>query len=59
MSDAEKWAANKTFLDRAINKGAKLILATPMTDIKRGVGLREKSIIYWKWDINLVMMEQH
>ncbi len=42
MSEAEKWAANKTFLDRAIKKGAKFILATPMTDIKRGNWLKRE-----------------
>jgi hypothetical protein len=31
MSDAERWAANQRFLDRAIARGSEIRLASPVT----------------------------
>lgn len=36
MTDAERWAANQKFLDRMINRGDDIILATPLDKVKPG-----------------------
>jgi RHS repeat-associated protein len=36
MGDAERWAANQKFLDRMINRGDEIILATPGDKARRG-----------------------
>jgi len=36
MSDAEQWAANKRFLDRAISRGDIFRLATPINEVRPG-----------------------
>ena len=37
MSPAERWAANKKFLDRMILRGDKIRLATPLIKVKPGI----------------------
>ena len=43
MSEAERWAANQKFLDRAIERGTKFILSTKfnLKSIKKGTFERE------------------
>ncbi len=36
MSDAERWEANKKFLDRAIGRGDEILLATPLNEVRQG-----------------------
>jgi RHS repeat-associated protein len=53
MSDADKWTANRKYLDRAIGAGATIILATKRDAIKKGSYL-EKEVEYllangYKW----------
>ena len=36
MSEAEKWAANQKFFDRAIARGDDFALATPLDQVKPG-----------------------
>jgi RHS repeat-associated protein len=36
LSDAERWAANQRFLDRAVARGDSIILATPITEMRLG-----------------------
>ena len=36
MSDAEKWSANRKFLDRMIVRGDEIVLATPLERVKSG-----------------------
>jgi hypothetical protein len=45
MTDAERWAANVKFLDRAIAEGADFVLATPINEVRPGSAL-EKEINY-------------
>jgi hypothetical protein len=45
MSEAEQWAANQKFLDRAIAKGTEFNLATPLDKVRPGSYL-EKEIKY-------------
>ena len=42
MSKADQWAANKTFLDRAISRGQSFNLATPFDAIRPGSFLEEE-----------------
>lgn len=36
MTDIDRWAANKAFLDRVIRRGDDIILATPLERAKPG-----------------------
>jgi hypothetical protein len=36
MGDAERWAANQRFLDRAVRRGSEIILATPLDRVRPG-----------------------
>ena len=45
MTDAERWAANRKFLDRAIRRGDEFELATPLDKVKPGSYL-EREIGY-------------
>jgi hypothetical protein len=36
MSDAERWTANKKYLDRMIQRGDNVVLATPVTEVRAG-----------------------
>jgi hypothetical protein len=42
MSDAEKWTANQKFLDRAIEKGNEIILASPVSEAEAGTFFRKE-----------------
>jgi len=46
MSTAEKWVANKKFLDRLINRGDDIILATQVKNIKDMTGYFRKELDY-------------
>ena len=45
MTDAEKWTANKKFLDRAINRGDDIMLSTPF-DPEKTTGYFRKEVDY-------------
>ena len=36
MTDAERWGANKKFLDRLIKRGDEVVLATPASEARAG-----------------------
>jgi len=36
LSETEKWNANKKFLDRAISRGTRFYLATPVENVRKG-----------------------
>lgn len=46
MTDAEKWAFNKEFLDRAIARGDKIVLSHAVTDISKETGWFRKELDY-------------
>ena len=46
LSDGERWAANKRFLDRAILRGDDIILATPIGAMKEGPSYYREEIDY-------------
>lgn len=45
MTEAERWAANQRFLDRAINRGDQIRLATPLDKVRPG-SYYEKELMY-------------
>lgn len=42
MTPSEQWAANQTFLDRAISRGSEFILATPIDQVRPGSFLQKE-----------------
>lgn len=34
MTDAERWAANKAFIDNAIKRGDEIVLSTPLNQVR-------------------------
>jgi len=46
MNDAERWTANKKFLDRVIAKGDEIILSNPIKNVKDATGTFRKELEY-------------
>jgi RHS repeat-associated protein len=48
MTDAQRWAANVKFLDRAIASGGEILLSSPVKSIEKAKGILKKELEYFR-----------